>query len=199
MRKLFSETVESVRIFDIDEYSAARALDSVLAVLKRKEFASAHSLQIVSGDDLILTANRAGHAVRIALELAEKLAAAESGPEPKGISIRMAITYGALVVGEHVLHGRFANIAARLADSALAEEVLQTEGVPRHLSLEFDRKIQDRGVQFRRKFPKPMRRQISVLAPQVIPRVSLGWKAVNFFVCGAWLEKWRHCHRYGGR
>ena len=154
---LFSDIVESVRIFDVDEYSVAQALDSVLAFLKREEFAGLHSLQKVSGDGLILTASRADHAVRIALEITEKLAAAEIGPERKGISTRTAITLGALIVGDHDVYGSSVNLAARLAGSALPGEVLLTEGVRRHLSFEFDRKIQDCGERFLRNIAEPVR------------------------------------------
>lgn len=154
---VFSDIVESVRLFEMHPHAAADAWDETLSFLDRPEFAGDHRLLKVSGDGMILAADSSDSALRIAIEIDDRLSHARLGPDDGGIATRTAITKGELIVGSHDVYGSSVNLAARLAASALPGEILLTEQVRRSLSADFDDRIEDCGERFLRNIPEPVR------------------------------------------
>jgi adenylate cyclase len=154
---VFSDIVESVRLFEVHAQAAADAWDDMLAFLEDPEFALHHKLHKVSGDGLILAAETGDHAVRIAMEINDRLSKARIGPEGTPISTRTGVSVGELIVGTRDVYGNALNLAARLADTALPGEILLTEQVRRSLSADFDRRLKDCGERFLRNVANPVR------------------------------------------
>ncbi|MEL7166855.1 MAG: hypothetical protein AAGL96_15400, partial [Pseudomonadota bacterium] len=97
---LFTDVVESVRLFDIDADATSQAINDLLKHLNSGSFADLHKIEKVSGDGLILTTLTADHAVQIALEIGQRLSTARLGSGGQSISVTSAITSGAFIVGD---------------------------------------------------------------------------------------------------